>query len=1401
MKKHFGRHLAISCCLMVIMALLFVGTAIAQQTLGSINGTVLDSSGAAVPGATVTVTDADINYTHTTQASSNGYFQFFNLPIGNYKVTATHDGFSTTDLNGISVKEAQAATVTVKLKVGEISTSVEVTANPMLNATDATNGYTLDQAQIAQTPLATGSFTQLAVLSPGVNAELLSGVGTNAGLGNQPVWANGQRDTSNTFQVDGVDATNIFNGKSASSDTSQRYNFNIGEGSAVGGAIQEGSSVYGSNGNSLPTPPPEFLQELRVNVSMYDAQQGATSGAQIDANTLTGTNKLHGQIYSSIANTALNADPFFFKQDAILATQGVGSFPQSLKNPPLHRWTTGGTLSGPVIKDKLFFFVAYQHLYDSDQSTGLTQFNVPDGLTNDRSAAGLTATATAWNKGTPITGFALNPIAQALFSATLPNGQYMIPTPQNTAPYAYGVPNVTLLGTSTLIGDQATASLDYDVTKTDRLSFKYYYQNDPSAQPYGYSSQVGGFPSNTYNGAKVGVIDNTISFGSRLNWEQRLGYVRMGTYSSYSQSVVNGSAGGPTFGIANPVPGAPNLLPSLSISEFAVPTSGTPGLRIGPNSTFVNTGYYQNRLNPSTNLIYTFGRHTLVAGGGYSYTQLNVENNRNGLLSATSTTLGNFLQGIVKSSSVLETIDGTTHRNNADRYYRTNEFAGYAQDKWQALPNLSINYGVRYDYHGGMTEKYGNFFNFDPNAYNVTGTDPVVGGTGFTVVNDGLVVAGNNPTAPTAGTSASTLTGRQWGFSPRIGFAWSPKRDNGTLVISGGGGIYYDRGELFTYLSPPAGGSVGGPFGVTQQSPLVSAVTGVVPSGAKNLTLANPLGSAGVLSSTTTPPAPSVNPSAQFTALQNQLNYMTGSTANFGLNCGSVGNLEDECTQTPLYLGAYDKSNVLPYTINYTLNIQWQPRPDTAVTIGYAGNRGRHAVIPIPFNEPQIATPTNPAQILGASPHSSGEANSYGYSVLNGTKQTCGKYDDPCPIASEPWSTYDGGNSDFRAPYVGYSPYSALFRTVGNSAYDSLVTHIEKRMSHDVSLGASYTWSHALDEQSDIGLFFTGNDPTHLKNSYASADFDRTNVFSANFLVLVPNAARQHSALAYATNDWSLSGIAILQSGEPYSLYEYNGAVGSAQLGYYPSLINPVLPIKNPTNPKSALTGNPGRFRGAGGSYIPAIDPNQLVIDYLAPGQEGVPTAAQGGSTDPVDVYETAFSSVNQRNIFRQGNQNRLDISVRKQFRVTERVHLQYAFNLYNLTNTTSMDVPQNGTQLAQHGSCANTYATIGDCSSGYEKYGMVVTSQNDQSAPSGTSIAPTGGGTAGANLYQPPYTNGTSGKATLVPTTLPLGVNGCTTATAVSSAGCANNGATFGSVTGVIGSQRIMTMDLHVTF
>lgn len=546
--------------------------------------------------------------------------------------------------------------------------------------------------------------------------------------------------------------------------------------------------------------------------------------------------------------------------------------------------------------------------------------------------------------------------------------------------------------------------------------------------------------------------------------------------------------------------------------------------------------------------------------------------------------------------------------------------------------------------------------------------------------------------------------------------------------------------------------------------------------------------------------APSSSAGAMAQVLQVQLNQMTGTPtgyyAQFGKNCSGVQSQEGYflCTQA-IPFGYYDKSNVLPYTVNYTLNMQWQPFTTLAVTLGYTGNRGRHSVIPIPFNEPGIATASNPIW---------GETSSYGMEVMN--QNVCGdSYCDYAPIAVEPWATADSGNTDFRTPYVGYSPNSAAFKTVGVSAYDALEAHLEKRLSHNFQVGASYTWSHSLDEQSDIGLFFTGDNPNHLRDSWGSSDFDRRHVFGANFQVDVPNSAKRDSLLSYIANDWHLTGVGILQSGEPYSLYEFYGAVGSINFGNYPTLMNPILGIKDPKHPKSALTGNKGDTRGSGGSYIPALDPSQIAIHYLAPGTNGIPVSS-AASGDPQDIYETAFNT-GQRNIFRQSAQRRLDISFRKGFRITDKVKAQYEFNIFNVTNTTSLDVPQNQAQIRQNNGCSasaiSAYGGYQNCNiyRDYLGYGQVVTSPSAVDQQS-----------ALTNLDQIPYATGL-GKSLQLPLTLTLnppqgtctipaltvGYNS-TTGTQTTNY-CPNNAANFGSATGTIGGSRAIVMGFHITY
>jgi hypothetical protein len=206
MKKHFLKFWG---CFILLAGMAVSGRA--QDILGNLAGTALDSSGAVVAGADVKAQNIATNLEVSATTNEKGEYHFYGLPIGTYKVSFSKSGFETEIHTQILVQGNRTTTLDGKLSPGKVSESIEVTATPLLNQVDTTNGYVLGEQVIQSTPLGTGSFTQLAILSPGVNADFLGTSGTNAGLGNQSIWANGQRDTSNSFTFNGVNANNIFN--------------------------------------------------------------------------------------------------------------------------------------------------------------------------------------------------------------------------------------------------------------------------------------------------------------------------------------------------------------------------------------------------------------------------------------------------------------------------------------------------------------------------------------------------------------------------------------------------------------------------------------------------------------------------------------------------------------------------------------------------------------------------------------------------------------------------------------------------------------------------------------------------------------------------------------------------------------------------------------------------------------------------------------------------------------------------------------------------------------------------------------------------------------------------------------------------------------------------------------
>jgi hypothetical protein len=1266
----------------------------AQQTLGGITGTVSDTTGAVIGDATVTAVSDQTTLTRTQTTTADGAYTFVNLPIGNYTLTFTHAGFQSQKTPSILVQANRTATVNVALKVGEVSTTVTVEETPLINAVDTTNGYVLDKSQIESIPLPTGSFTGIAILSPGVNAELSGGTGSNSGLGNSPIWANGQRDTSNTFLLNGVDGKNLFNGKTTSQVASARVvnATGVSTSSALSSLpVQSSSSVYLAIGDSIPSPAPETIEEVRVNTSMYDAQQGSTSGAHIDMSTASGTNNIHGTLYGHRGTNWLNADPYFYNADP--------NIPQDEKNPGLHRYTAGGAVGLPIIKDKLFFYGSYQHTHAADEEIGIGRITVPPGLTSDRSAPALAAVGNNNNLSflpladstvNPTVGLApgdINPIAYTLFNYTFPSGphrgQFLIPSANPNA-IALTTINPALIeafpedaeipGTAYFWADQAVTDLDWNPNSKHSFAAKYYYQHDPTVAPYAYSS-VAGFTQHLDTGSQVISLNHTQVIRPNLSVTETFGFIREKAYSTIGQPFTPTQFGQACVALTGFDPadctintfGSP-VFPGFTINWPGI--TGAPGSDVlpsyqpllnfgaGAESMGAFTGVFQNRFNPSANAIWTHGKHTITFGGSFEYTQLNTRDRRNELGMIESEDINQFLQGELTDDYLYS---GTLFLSgNPNRHWRSNENGDYIQDKFQLRSNLSITAGLRFDQEGGLTEKNGLLLNFDPSKY---AYDPATD----TITSTGLIVAGNSPHG-TPGVSNSTLTGRQWGFAPRIGVAWSPKMFNSKVVVRAGWGMYYDRGELFTYLSPGVAQSItpGGPFGIGQQQPFVAtqfcpvAFPGTFETCTS--TLSNPWG-------TTLEAPPAGNP-----------NTITAIDPTTGVpDLPSASYLEEGAQ--PFYLGVYARKNKLPYTMNSTLDIQWQPRNDLAIDIGYVGNLGRHEIVPLPFNQPRIASPTNP--LCGPTPVCTAAQNdplcvttptcleaphaqfwTYGYTVQGAS---CGF--DGCPLhlpnGQDAQLNSEGGNADERVPYIGYAGESEAYTAAGVSAYNALQAHVEKHLSHGLQAGVSYAYSHSLDEQSALGLFYNGSNPLDLRGGYGNSDFDRTHVFNIDYHYELPQFFGVNSWEGRVADGWSVQGLITLQSGQPYSIIDYSGAVGSIYYGINDGITNPIVPLAPGCTPKNAVTGATGN-----NFAFPALKSSCFDVPLLAPGD-------LNGAIPPGDTFETNFiPNGGQRNIFRQSWQKVADISIVKQTQITERVSLRYSFDVFNLTNHPSFDIP-----------------------------------------------------------------------------------------------------------------------------
>lgn len=1236
----------------LVLSCLLGFAARAQQTLGSINGTVKDASGAVVQGAKVTVRNTGTNLELTSTTNSEGSFSFVDLPLGTYAVTFSADGFKKEVYSQILVQGNRTITVNATLQPGEVSATISVNGTPLLNETDTTMGYTLGSELVESIPLGTGSFTQLAILSPGVSADFLSGAGVNAGLGNQDIFANGQRDTSNSFSFNSVTSNNLFNGLTSSSIGESRFILNTNENFGAANTITTTTSVFDAIGQGLPAPPPETIEEIHVNTSMYDVSQGASSGAHVSVATKSGTNDFHGGLYEYHQSTGLDANQFFFNAAGNDSTTGKPLLPRA----PLHRNVFGATIGGPVKKDKLFFFGSYQGQRITDATNGSNEFvNVPceynpnnpnsplpsptTCLSSDRSSATLATLA-------GVNASQIDPVALKLLQAKTSNGQFLIPSAN--------VFNLTEIGNlggnaldqgppSTFNADQVNGNVDYLFSTKDRLAAKYYFQNDPSTSPFAVS-QTQGFAQSLRAGSQVFSLDNTTVISSNATWEQRIGFVRQFANAITGQEFTPGSVGLNILGS--------QFFPGIEIGNNSSPTGG--GLRIGPANNFANAGVFQNHYQVGTNYHWTVGHHILSFGFDGDYGQLNVLNRENQVAIFNFNTFAHFLTGTMGGRSG----GGKFLNGETNRYFRAKQTGLFAQDSYKLKSNLTVTAGLRWDWDGPLVEKNGLLTNFSRADYSYNlATD--------TISDIGLVIAGNNKQfcgvspRPKFCVSDSTLTGRQWLFQPRVGLAWSPSKLK-NVVVRTGFGLYADRGEFFTEFSPSAGLGVSGPFGVTAEQPFT------VPF---NTTCTGTGCLGGAPFGTTAPPAPPSNFSG-ITALVHNQSGLSGCPEPVTPTCTPTGTAE-----FAFLFGGYDPRNTLPYSENWTLDVQWQPYSSLLVDIGYVGNHGQHLLLPIPFNQPGIATPTNPinGQIYSYGFQATDADGGFGTLLTEQAATTIGNF------------TAADGNTALRVPFIGYNPNSDFWEAEGISNYHALQFSVKKLLSHGLMVNASYTWSHVLDEGSGLaeGLFFNGNNPLDPRTAYGSSAFDRTHVFTISYLYNIPDVTKSTGFLKHVVNGWGVSGITTAESGLPYSVYDFSGTVASQYFSGDDFITNPLLEV--PGGTLASAQKNQSSCSSGGSGNLQTLNACAFGITINAPGTNGVPpcgpTTDEATATAACDFSETGFSAQG-RNKLRGPFQTRFDAGVFKNFKLNERFKLRFDAQFFNLFNHPSFDAPNNNLTL-----------------------------------------------------------------------------------------------------------------------
>lgn len=744
----------------VLLSFCFTARVAAQVVGATISGTVSDSSGSKMPGANIAITNVGTGIVTNTVTKGEGTFTVPNLQPGNYEISATQKGFSTLVRKGITLTVGQELILNLSLQVGGVNEQVTVTAEaPTVNLANATISGVIEQHTVQELPLNGRSWTDLAVLQPGVHQSqdqppITAGDRIKRGLGLE-LTISGARPQQNNYLLDGVNINDYAN---------------AGPGSVLGG--------------NLGT---DAVAEFAVLTTNYSAEYGRTSGGVITATTKSGTNAIHGSAYEFFRNDALDADSFIDNENGN-------------PKPPLHRNQYGGSLGGPIQKDKTFIFGDYEGVR---QTLGLTTVsNVPSTDALNGLLTGEFANDAFPSNCVPTL------VAHQCQVTIDPNTQRFLSTgliPKQASPYVAGANSGQFFFTQ----NQVTAEnffiirADHNFSTKDRIFATYQFDKASQSIPDQYDSLL---LHNPMFRQTVAIEESHVFTNALLN-SLRFGFSRDNVESPSGATAINPAAGDRTLG----------FIPATTIGNVTINSDGLAGY---PGGVDVQAPFkfHWNSIQVYDNVFYTKGKHSMKFGA-------NVERIRGNTFGA------DFPGGQLIFNTLYDFLVNDTASVNADvpgtvtgRGVRQTIFGAYVQDDYHVRPNLTVNIGLRYEMASIITEeanKLANLRNFSAVLDNL---QPVVGtpGPGQAQIFIGSPYI-NNPT--------------KRNFEPRVGFAWDPF-NTGKTSVAGGFGIF-DVLPLPVEMGSGVDGSV--PFDVS------ASQANVTPAGdvAMHLGCTNPCGAYG----------------------------------------------------------------------------------------------------------------------------------------------------------------------------------------------------------------------------------------------------------------------------------------------------------------------------------------------------------------------------------------------------------------------------------------------------------------------------------------------------------------------------------------------------------------------------